>query len=355
MEIFCPDKYQNSQPNFRLATDSDKRIVTDLLGYYYNVPADQITSVKQVGEAEINSNNFLVNTSSQQLIVKRLTAHRQCSLLPKLRLYLWLHKQGIPVPRVYKNSSQKFLTSLDDHYWCVLQFIDGHFFVGTNLETIEAARVTERLFELLTNAPENCTPDDNPVEMLLNPTECQTLVNLAENRREEWATLFVNEIETVLSDGWPIVKQCLNELTVNDLLALSGFSLSHIDLHPHNLLLCNNLVAAVLDFESFRLAPRKIMVSFSAFKLLRQAFMYGKSYNIKFAPKELLKTYLSGLSRSDFLDANAGLLARMEILRRLFYILKGNFCAENANAKKWNMDIPMHMRALRETRLLFGE
>jgi Ser/Thr protein kinase RdoA (MazF antagonist) len=355
MEFFQPDKYQRSQPVFCSASEADRKMVSILLSEYYDIPLDRGADVHQAGGAEINSNNFRVETTGQRILVKRFSCRKQRLLLEqKLHLCQWLQTYGIPIPGVRDNSSQRLLTSHGGYYWCVMEFVEGTYFNGTNTEIERAARTMEQLFRGLDEAPAEFVPNGDPVKFP-SPPKAQELIAQVEAHRDEWSSLLGPEAEKVLSRECRTIKHTFNRFPIEELWTAEGVSLSHIDLHPHNLLFSGNRVAAVLDFESFRMAPRLVMVSFGAYKLLRQAAAHAWSHGCRVDLQALVAKYLSGLSDVEFLPANAGALAMAEITRRLFNILQGVIIVDDQDAQQWLGDIPMHVNALQEVQRLFPE
>ena len=351
MQLFQPDKYQECKPVFCRAINTDRTVVSALLSEEYGIHVDQGPNVDQAGGAEINSNNFRVETTDQRLLVKRFNCSKQDSILKqKLSLYRWLHNHGIPVPIVLENRSKQLLTSYSGSYWCVMDFIEGTYFNGTNHQIEEAARVTERLFKRLDKTSEKFVQGDDRVEMLC-ASKAQELMAWVENHWEGCGCLLGHEAATALLNEWPTIKQSADLLAIKKPSSALKYSLTHNDLHPYNLLFNAGHVVSILDFESFRIAPRSVMISFSAYKLLRRATTRALSHDHGVL-QALVAKYRSGLSNAEFLPSDAGVLARMEILRRLFFILDQ---AINHKKVEWRGDLQMHVGALQEAKCLFPE
>lgn len=355
MNLFLPDKYDERCPKFiNVAASALMSTIRDLLTDYYGFPSANDIDVKASGAAEANSSNYHVVAKDQDLLVKRFDRSVCTSrLLHKLRLYKWLSERDTPVAKVREGSSQQLITDHADYNWCVLQFIKGMYFSGTDEEIIDAAKTTETLIHTLKEAKKLLPPVCHRTEFP-EPNDCLQLMALLKKRRNEWRCLLGSESASVVSDEWSTIESSFSEYSRSFPSAFEDTLLSHIDLHPHNLLFNDGRVIAVLDFESLQIAPPAIMVSFSALKLLRHAAACRNSSTGGVRPRDLVETYRSGLSDKGFLPDRARSLAKREIIRRLYNLLR-NALRGGHELWKWPNDIKMHVLGLVEAEELFPE
>jgi hypothetical protein len=121
----------------------------------------------------------------------------------------------------------------------------------------------------------------------------------------------------------------------------------HVDLHPHNLLMREGRVAALLDWDAFQVCDLTVVSGFGFLKLARQSIAAGCS------PENALSSsagFTAGLeqqpSRGQLLMAGTG-----EVLKRFCHILRLNRVAQD---RSWNHVLPIQVRLAREGLFLIG-
>jgi len=130
--------------------------------------------------------------------------------------------------------------------------------------------------------------------------------------------------------------------------------LCHIDMHPHNLIVRDGRVVAILDYASYLTAPVEVMIAFNVFKLLRQsAAIMGREFD-KSVVANMCHRVIDVLSTAGLISKHnferMAFLAKVEIMRRLLLIIR--LTLEQGDCS-WNHVLPVQIAALTEAEILF--
>ena len=150
-----------------------------------------------------------------------------------------------------------------------MTFVEGRFFTGGNDSVANAARAIGHLHKTLKAAPAalpidrryaHLSADDRTLFEEVLTGDPEVLANF-----DELDARLLEQSREFLQRNWQTV------LRHQEIYRSSEAELIHIDLHPHNLLMLEDRVAAFIDFNSLKAGPLNMMLGFSAYKLLRQA------------------------------------------------------------------------------------
>jgi serine/threonine protein kinase len=353
MEFFKSDFFSNSKPIFSIASPEIKALVTATVATFYPQIGKISNSIYQNGGLEINSNNFLFYVGDCGYVLKRgkfKSEYDLTNVRTQVELAGWLLKQGSEFPEIIfsENSSSKVV--VDGHYyWYLMYFINADFFSGVSNEFLNAGEGMARLFCSLAEVPKNLIVDHH---VLPPAQDSLDIAELAENCKKEWPLLF-GEPSYLLVESWGYIKDTLEETIQLESKITDSMGLCHIDLHPHNLLMQESKVSAILDFGSLVQAPIYSSIAFNLFKLARQtiALKNGDYLNADFINQKNI--VVSSFLTKNLIPENAdlGKYAKVEIMRRLLLILKLNI--ENNNSD-WNHVLPIQINALKEAEMIFS-
>jgi hypothetical protein len=297
----------------------------------------------------INSNNFRLNSSEGDFVLKRWS-HQAIDhdVLHTLAIMDWLASQHLPVPAPVKLQQGRFTLSTDSGTWSLFPFVEGEYFTGAGDELRGAAEITGRLMEKLTQIPSSCVPNEGPSQLAAADRKLLARVH---NVSDTWEALFGYEQADLLDLSWPLIMAEWDNL--NSLVLEGGpIQAAHFDLHPHNLLVRASEVVAVLDFEACKVMPVGFALGFAALKQCRQAMALRPSSSDPFSVGSIYVDHLlSAFPGSSGLVAHLGDLAVAEALRRICIILRLNL--ENGD-KRWNKVLGVQIGHLGEARALFG-
>lgn len=216
----------------------------------------------------INSKNFRLNTAGGVFVLKRWSD--QASLLEiknTLSIMVWLASQQLPVPAPVALQRDSFALSVGSGRWSLFPFVEGAYFSGADDELHFAAEATGRLMETLLQLPAACLPTEGPGQMTV--ADGAILARMKSASRT-WDALLGDELAELLAISWPLLMSEWENLSATT-LPNSRTQAAHFDLHPHNLLVADGRVAAVLDFEACKVMPVGFALGFAALKQCRQA------------------------------------------------------------------------------------
>src|SRR5436190_12485794 len=133
--LFRADLFSASHPVFVPVGDEVARRVRAVTGRFFQHRLGTITQIEQFGGKEINSNNFKLSTAAGAYLLKQLPGGLDVRVLERqLRLMIWLHDCRIAVPGVRRNDGGDLVSEQDGFHWCLLDFVDGDFFSGSDAE-----------------------------------------------------------------------------------------------------------------------------------------------------------------------------------------------------------------------------
>lgn len=297
----------------------------------------------------INSKNFRLKTAKGVFVLKRWSD--QASFLEitnTLSIMAWLASQQLPVPAPVALQQDSFALSLGSGRWSLFPFVEGAYFSGADDELHSAAESTGSLMETLLQLPADFLPTDGPAQMTVADGAILARMKSASST---WDALLGEEHAELLALSWPLLISEWENLSVTK-LPNSRIQAVHFDLHPHNLLVADGRVAAVLDFEACKVMPVGFALGFAALKQCRQAMSLRK---LPTNPRFLGSHYTDHLLRTcpgacEWIP-HFGNFAVAEVLRRICSIFRLNL--ENGE-KKWNKVLVVQLSHLGEARALFN-
>jgi aminoglycoside phosphotransferase (APT) family kinase protein len=297
----------------------------------------------------INSKNFRLNTARGFFVLKRWSD--QVSLLEirnTLSIMDWLASQQLPVPAPFALEQGSFVLEVVSGRWSLFPFVEGAYFSGADDELQSAAKVTGRLMETLFQLPAACLPAKGPAQMTM---EDGAILARMKSVHRTWDALLGDDLAALLAVSWPLLISEWEHLC-NTKLPNSRIQAAHFDLHPHNLLVAEGRVAAVLDFEACKVMPVGFALGFAAIKQCRQAMSL---ITLPINPRFVGSLYADHLS-STYPGAHEwvphfGNFAVAEVLRRICSIFRLNL---EKGEKKWNKVLMVQLSHLSEARALFN-
>jgi hypothetical protein len=258
-----------------------------------------------------------------------------------------LSSQSIPVPSPISFRDGGFILN-DKNLWSLFPFIEGEYFSGVNGELelmIEsAAKLTVTLQKI---SVEQFSSLDG-LHYFSN-LEKDTLQKL-DKRIDSWEQYFGVSSTKLLRESWSIIKREWNRLHKEKIFA-GPLQLAHYDLHPHNILIKNKKIVALLDFDACKIIPVGYALAYGALKQCKQTIVASGDVN---QASKIGKMYIEKINHyipssikwtKNFYD-----LAITETLRRLCLIFHLNI---NSNDTRWNKVLPVLLAHLQEAKILF--
>ncbi|MGF1679616.1 MAG: phosphotransferase enzyme family protein [Candidatus Methylacidiphilales bacterium] len=343
LKCFVPDVFSVVHPVYSEVENPGELI--RVMEKHYRSCGAVLDNVRACGGFGLNSKNFIIRTSQGEYVLKR---HPQGmgDKIKALQLYQASQREGWPVPEVILSDEGQAWAEDGSDAWVLLSFVEGSSFTGGPGEVESVGRLLYSLSNHLSQVPESNYPSGRIVP------PCKAEKELWEEMRglrsswdkilgtEEAAywTVYEGDIERALEETLECGRQRKRPMTP-----------MHIDLHPHNLLMRDGNVAAILDYDSFRQSDAEVMAAFAALKLLRQAVALAVATSGESeAEVDRVRGRWENVASP---HPDTGRLARSEVLRRIFIIVRLSLRESN---RSWNHVLPIHLRALEESELLFS-
>lgn len=350
--IFQPNNHSQWRIGYKpVASKIDSR-VRKILREQYNF--DQIKSIEQVAEAEVNSNNFKVTLSDGRcFLLRRYIANLDANVIDRtIDIMEHLAGLGVQVPQVIKTVSERRISIVDGEPHTLFAFIEGDHYRGTGEELASAGKEIGRLDQALVNLPAS---RDWAAELSL-PAKAKEFRIYSQ---VIWQEIFMKASERVASD--PTDRFHADLLGQKDFIFQAvektlaakpiqpSFGVVHFDLHPHNLLANGEAVTAILDFDSLRYLERSRALAFALHRMVRQYIIYNQRTDYSAvaaeARKIFLDTYRQANSINDEALAAIPYFIRDEALCRLTYAMKDQYFNSNP---AWRQDLPKQTAAIAE-------
>lgn len=341
MELFAPDLFSNPVPQLAPARAAAAASLHSLLEQFYGHLGPPVGVVEQFGGAEINSKNFLVRSQEATVVAKCVDKPlREVSEV--IAFAGWLKARGASVPRVVCSATGAFAVRHKGTTWYLLDWIEGQHFTGRGDQITAMGEGVRALTAVLERA------DQRPSRRLpLLGAQDGELIETLEGRRTEWPQLLGEDTSRLLAEHWLSLRDYTACVLGQLAAAAPKTGVMHIDLHPHNVLMPRTGRPVFLDLDSFQLCAPAVALAFGCLKLLRQA-VCATGLQESSARRELACRLVDVVGAD---RAMVGLLARSEVLRRICILLR--LCVEHAD-RSWNHVLPVHLRALAESRELFS-
>lgn len=333
MPLFFEDNHVGDKPSFSVLADANLVMTLQtLVMTHYSKLFPRPPEVKVIGGANINSGNFLVDG----FYLKTLALGPQndyVEMFPEIAESL--RANDIPSANFLLNDANRpicFYTTPEGKKACLYlqEFIDAPFYAGTRAELEACIEMIKKLPMAVSHFKP--TPGQARYYRDWKPHEViQTLEPLVKATEAN-----PSEFDKIVLQFFPAAKTVIQTLFTEN---LTLDKLNHIDLHPHNLLMKENRVAAVLDLESFWAVPENVSVGFALFKLGRKG-----------VSKKYLKVEdVARLLRKNFETNRLLPFAQLEIARRFLTVAKLHYVD---NDVKWDADIFKQANAFAEANLL---
>jgi Ser/Thr protein kinase RdoA (MazF antagonist) len=303
--------------------------------------------VEYAGGLEINSNNFKLTENGKSIIVKRWSkASEQKQLERILNTMDWLESSGMEVPKPIEFADGNLLLSQGGYNWSCYPYFSGNYFSGKDYEISNAAQMTARLANTLSNLSAELIPEAGPKH--LTDEDNETLTS-TDRKRDDWESFFGTEYAVMLENSWVDIMNVWARLKKNRVNAGPSMAV-HFDLHPHNLIFKGSEVSAILDFEACKVMPVGYAIAFAGLKQCRQAVSFcGDSSLANKIGKNYIQTISSNIEFENAWIENFSDLALAEIMRRICIILKLNLQGN----KDWNKVLHVQIAHLYEAKALF--
>ncbi len=347
--IFEPDLFSNKVPVWNKINSNKISFFNNLCRHIPKPFVSELSTVYYSGAFEINSSNYKIECrNGKSILLKKWPSGTKEIRIDKIqRLTNWLVDKNIPVPLSGVFIDDSFVLDYERALWSFNLFCDGNYFSGINNELQSVAKVTGKLARVLIDLPTDLVPEKGPIHL---SEDDDFIMDKMAIERDNWSNIFGKENSSLLNLHWDYVYRTWKNLYKNDLK--SGIVVPcHFDMHPHNLIVNDGEVVAVLDFDSCKKIPLGYSLAFNALKQCRQYISLNKE---KTSYKEVTDIYLRNLISEISVDEvsiyNFLSLSKVEVMRRICLIFRINLINNNSN---WNHVLPIQLAHLYESDKLF--
>lgn len=355
--LFSDDIFSNATPCYSAVTESLAENIRDVLRAYYFDRQAVIDSIQKVGALEINSHNFRATIDGTTYHLKCLSPQASIpAVTSQFALAEKLREAGQPFPAVLKAKNHQLLVTDDRQQgWIVTSYIEGHYFAGHEEEVYAVGARIGGLYATLANK-ECLGPAGNDVLARMDSLSMSGVATLIQSATQ-WEACLPAKDYALLSRHMHHMEDAVRAAKRHADAIMDGSpEISHIDLHPHNILINGDGLPVFLDVESLRPHPRLVSIGFAIYKLMRQ---YAARHALREHNHEQIGKVALGMCHRIIeeggLSSNEMNLlssaATLELCRRLSLIIELNINNRNT---AWNKVLPMHIAGLQEIPLIFS-
>lgn len=312
----------HSQWKINLAPVEDQKVIKRLDAVcrrFFDPNADErLVSVERINEG-LHSESYRLEYKTKALLL-RANKHSDLEEIERNgRLMDYLQKEKhLPVPAFF----QPYSIEDEGKLWQCGPFVAGDHFRGTMTELQNAAQTIAVFHQALRTYPDtNTFPTEsygsiNPEEWenALEKTPGSAVAKVIESNREKLMPR-LDELNTFFAQhhGSPLLRE----------------QLIHADLHPQNLIMQNENVAAIIDFGNMHVGRLGVDVGNACHRLVRQ-FVVNQSGSLT----DGLDTFLNAYRKVDssYTDED---IAALPFFMREILLRKIGFCILAVPEKKY--------------------
>lgn len=350
--LFLPNNHSAWQIRYKPLEEAKAIQLRDIVRKHYSVYIDEVRSVEQVDEAEVNSNNFKISGSrggaEVVYLLRSVDARREPQALEsRIAILQELDPSNVPLPQLVAAAP----VIEDGRRYLLFDFIAADHYRGTREELLDCARTVGKLDAAL-QALSAEHKDDAGMRFTPEYLEaCAFSVPM-------WRDIFAKVKEFTEPEAAETARQLLERgeeilryttwIESQQQLA-AAMQVAHFDLHPHNFLADGSRIVAVLDFDSLRYTEKMRALSFATHRAVRQHLIYEggeiTAARIDEAKQAFRTAYREYGSLSDAEASMSPYFMRHEAMMRLAFTIK-KFA--ETGVLVWKQDLPKQLGVMAE-------
>lgn len=344
--MFKPDLFSKSIPNWKKTNinkfEDFEILVKQIFG---EIPVKQL-NVKTSGSLEINSSNILISYETKKILVKKWkNQSTKKELMDVVNILLFLKEKNVLVAKPIKFKNNSYFLKTTSGIYTINDFIEGTYFSGEMEQLKNVALSIANLNNALLKLPLEKYPNYGPE---YDYSKIKKIVDKTFNNRNNWKELFGENNTLLLKKNWNMIDRSLNYIKNINLNSVNKYPI-HFDLHPHNILICNNGSIAFLDYDSIKTMNIGPAMSFAALKLCRQSVCISSPSKAKYISNLFVQELSKNLEGDKSWIDNIYEYAISEVLRRISIIFSLSF----NDQKYWNKVLSIQVNHLIEAKMLF--
>ena len=357
MELFQPDNFSKAKIQFNKCGDNTKHFLKILERYFDN---PEIVGVYQVDRAEIQTQNYKIivrdfEETKTILLKKYIVSADNKQTEFYLNFLVLLQKKSVAVSTVLKTLQGESTATIDGKMYSLFEFMAGdHFFpleqglanVAMSMAKMHVA-FNEFDNEYVNQIDTLSQMGYYPFNVIKKYTEQDLSVYEEKIKNKDKKEKIEKNVLTKL----PLFKEAAREIEKNkERIARLPAKIIHSDFHPHNVLMDNNKVKAIIDFENVRIGQQARDIAFAIYKFGRQFFTGSMSVEeVKLKANRLQDLFITHYDKIRPLSNEEVelllILAKDTFIRKLLFVLKGVYDEGNY---LWINDLPKHIVAIDE-------
>jgi hypothetical protein len=347
LKEFELDFFSHTTVELSKLPESESLVVQEFIKSFYP-SIGKVISIYSFGSLDINSRNMKINTELGSFTLKFWESAPYKRLNEIIEILLFLHSEDIRIPIPIANNVGGYISGLQHEKVSVFHFVEGELYTPRQDNLGLFFEATGQLFSKLSKMSKVWNVSRPTIYL---PIEIGNSIKQSLGDDRLWAELDAIDLQECLASLWPLINKDLD--LFSRLNHVHQAQYSHFDLHPKNVVFDRDKGFGFLDFASCAISNPNIAWGFLLIKNLRQAVVNSdENDNVKL----LVSRAASDLQKIDFaqnLDVvHLPIYGRYEIARRLAYILDEY---TKLGGKTWLNMLPVQIRLLKESYLLFGE
>lgn len=360
MQLFQPDNFSASVIIYRQLNHDAAVQLLPVLNLYF-----QDYTIKYAGQlegTEINSNNFKIELKVEgkirKILLRKFKALKnQEQIIFYLNFLRDLKCRGVKVSEVVASKEGELTVECGGNYYAIFDFIEAGYFIPLEESYLSLAQEVAMMHQAFDSLGGKYVQRIEELSeynqgVYFNKIKSYSIADfdrieeiIGQKEKKEEADDFIFRTFFLIKELVKKVKEDRNKIP------LLPKKIIHSDLHPHNVLMCDNEVAAIVDFDGIRLSERSRDIGFAIYRFGRQFFINEQisEEEIKNQAvtlrKKFLEKYLSILPLTQSEIEQIPFLLIDEFLTKILFVLRGVYEENNAT---WIKDLPKFLVAIEE-------
>jgi hypothetical protein len=180
----------------------------------------------------------------------------------------------------------------------------------------------------------------------------QQILNKMKKNRNKWNLIFGAKLAKKLNQNWDLIENIYSSNFKKKKIAKVN-QISHLDLHPHNILNKKEMFNSFLDLESCKEMNAGYALAFCCLKICKQTIIkkkLKKDNEKKLLVEIFIKQIEKNYPQIKKLYKDFYYFATSEVIRRMMIIFQLNL---EKKLKTWNKVLPIQIDHLKESKVLF--
>ena len=295
---------------------------------------------KLINAQNINSINYLINTSKQKFVLRTFSNNSQINKMEKIcEIMDFCVTNDAKVYRPIKTNDGTFVIPREKAF--LTEFYTGTHFSGSEKEIISVAKALARLHKTLEAVKIQYNFRTNQsYYKIITDAEIKKIIGLLKKKTDP--------IDIKINKKMPYIIERIQNISKKTTDSKIKHHLIHHDLHPGNIIFQNKNVNVIIDFNSMRKGYRIEDVGFAGFRFAEQ------HSTTKDMIKNKLNLFCNTYNKENELSSkeleNLSVLLEKKFLGRISYVLRKRYFR---NDNSWIVDFDKNIKFLKIIQGLF--